>query len=291
MKSPRGICVIINNEIFFHDPELLESIFLPDRKGTDVDRGINNLFLCSIPFVIIFYCLFCVLSGPNSNTTTKKTNCLCHQYCSFILSFSASQDHLDSLFRELGFEVHIHNNLTKRAMYLCLRKIGDMDHINYGCFVCCILSHGCIGCVYGTDGLPVDIADLTNTVKALQTPSLNNKPKLFFIQACQGKQRQKGIRLDDDGEPPCTIPNEADFLLGYATVPGFVSYRNEFEGSWFINTLVSCIQLLHNKHDLMTIMVKVNDEVSKAIANIKGDHRKQVPVLQATLRKKLYLHT
>jgi hypothetical protein len=37
---------------------------------------------------------------------------------------------------------------------------------------------------------------------------------------------------------PETIPNEADFLLGLATVPGFVSYRSRSQGSWYITTLV-----------------------------------------------------
>ncbi len=51
-----------------------------------------------------------------------------------------------------------------------------------------------------------------------------------------------GIRnLEKDSEsdepPPETIPNEADFLLGYATIPGFVSYRSRSMGSWYITKL------------------------------------------------------
>jgi hypothetical protein len=38
--------------------------------------------------------------------------------------------------------------------------------------------------------------------------------------------------LDDD------LPKDADFLIGYATVPGFVSYRHEDNGTWYIRTLV-----------------------------------------------------
>ena len=40
---------------------------------------------------------------------------------------------------------------------------------------------------------------------------------------------------------PATIPNEADFVLGYATVPGFVSYRSKTQGSWYITALVRAL--------------------------------------------------
>lgn len=33
------------------------------------------------------------------------------------------------------------------------------------------------------------------------------------------------------------IPDESDFLLGYATVPGYVSYRSRSQGSFYINIL------------------------------------------------------
>jgi len=37
------------------------------------------------------------------------------------------------------------------------------------------------------------------------------------------------------------IPNEADFLLGYSTVRGYVSYRNRDEGSLYVNKLVDML--------------------------------------------------
>lgn len=47
-----------------------------------------------------------------------------------------------------------------------------------------------------------------------------------------------------DGIPREVIPNEADFLIGYATVPGFVSYRSRSHGSWYITKLCEML----NKH-------------------------------------------
>lgn len=52
--------------------------------------------------------------------------------------------------------------------------------------------------------------------------------------------------LETEELPVETIPNEADFLIGYATVPGYVSFRSKSQGSWYINTLV---RMLHKYGD------------------------------------------
>ena len=40
------------------------------------------------------------------------------------------------------------------------------------------------------------------------------------------------------------IPNEADFLFAYSTVPGFVSYRDGNTGSYFIQELTTRLNSL-----------------------------------------------
>ena len=58
-----------------------------------------------------------------------------------------------------------------------------MDHLKYNGIICAILSHGEEGLIYGTDGT-VSIKELATI---FQVDALHGKPKLFFIQACQGK--------------------------------------------------------------------------------------------------------
>lgn len=47
---------------------------------------------------------------------------------------------------------------------------------------------------------------------------------MFFVQACQGSNLDKGItlsRTETDGQPHSyRIPTYADFLISYSTVPG-----------------------------------------------------------------------
>ena len=72
-----------------------------------------------------------------------------------------------------------------------LDVIAKKNHSAYDCFVCCILSHGNLGKVYGSDGVAVEIKDLTDAVKPARCGSLTGKPKVFIIQACQGNNLQK----------------------------------------------------------------------------------------------------
>lgn len=50
---------------------------------------------------------------------------------------------------------------------------------------------------------------------------------MFFIQACQGDRLDAGVHLRtqvDGGDASFKIPNHADFLIAYSTVPGKKNY-------------------------------------------------------------------
>lgn len=53
--------------------------------------------------------------------------------------------------------------------------------------LCLQVSHnGFPGAVYGVDGQHVPVQHITNYLNGQHCPSLQGKPKLFFIQACGG---------------------------------------------------------------------------------------------------------
>ncbi|XP_052224166.1 caspase-6-like [Dreissena polymorpha] len=73
------------------------------------------------------------------------------------------------------------------------------NHKNYDCFVCCILTHGELNHLYGSDGQLIPLTDLTNNINVNRCPGLAGKPKLFFLQACQGgKPMGEGKVLKSD---------------------------------------------------------------------------------------------
>ncbi|XP_068557774.1 caspase-8-like [Cebidichthys violaceus] len=212
---------------------------------------------------------------------------------------------LRTVFSRLGFTVLVHNNLTAEAMRQELQKLGSRNFLDEDALVVCVLSHGELECVFGSDEQKVFIKELTRPFTSCGAPTLAGKPKLFFIQACQGSGYQRGAvpcppmpkqeqvvreSLEEDAGPVNgeTVPWEADFLLGMATVPECKSFRNVFTGSIYIQQL--CSQLMRSaesseKDDILTVLTRVNREVGK------GDYLnfKQMPQPKYTLTKKLVL--
>ncbi|XP_063354572.1 caspase-8 [Pelmatolapia mariae] len=204
---------------------------------------------------------------------------------------------LQSVFQWLGFKVESHHDCDTNEMISVFKELGKRDHSQFDCVVCCVLSHGVEGSVYGVDGSTVKISDLTDLFNGLNCPSLVGKPKLFFIQACQGNSEQQAVFIESDSSAYSFhwtdaikakegIPDSADFLLGMATVPFHVSFRERTNGTWFIQSLCqNLVQMVPREYDLMSILTKVNADVSK-----KSDwtgHRKQMPQPAFSLRKKV----
>lgn len=111
-------------------------------------------------------------------------------------------------------------------------------------FICCILSHGKLGVVLGTDLKPLPIKQITRTFNATYHSALTNKPKVFFIQACQGSVKQHGVLHKDleADDSPSSIPEDADVLVAISTVEDYVSMRHKIEGSWFIQSVCKQLQ-------------------------------------------------
>ncbi|XP_006825255.1 caspase-3-like, partial [Saccoglossus kowalevskii] len=176
---------------------------------------------------------------------------------------------LEQLFQRKGFKVHVFNDLTGHQMYGAIRDISSQDHSKADCIIVCILSHGEEGVVCGVDGNRVIVKDLTSHFNAIACPSLMGKPKLFFIQACQGSYKMAAVadaQYDAVTDAKSSITaNEADFCIGYSTTPGHVSWRTKTEGSWYISILVENIEKYSEREDLQSILSRVNNQVQKKL--------------------------
>lgn len=201
-------------------------------------------------------------------------------------------DCLKHVFQWLGFFVHTHVDVTKTQLEELLRMYQNHPgHAEGDCFVFCVLTHGKSGAVYSSDEVLIPIRDIMSYFTAHRCPGLASKPKLFFIQACQGEEIQSSVCVEVDAvntkstHPPLqdSVPVEADFLLGLATVPGYVSFRHITEGSWYIQSLCNYLKDWVPRHqDILSILTAVNDDVSR-----QGGTHKQMPQPVFTLRKKV----
>ncbi|KAM6307422.1 caspase-8-like [Aegotheles albertisi] len=196
------------------------------------------------------------------------------------------------VFNWLQFETVEHMDLEAKQLYAKVKEYSKKDHSNMDCFVCFIFSHGEKDKIKGVDHEFVNIKDLLSCFSGSNCPSLAGKPKLFFIQACQGSVGHPAVtvkedfsgHLETDATPLSSIPDQADILVGMATVEDYECYRCVETGSVYIQCLCDKIELLCPlRKDLITILTEVNKEVGRRVLN----KCKQMPKITSTLRKQL----
>ncbi|XP_066029289.1 uncharacterized protein [Pocillopora verrucosa] len=252
-KNPRGLCVIVNN-VDFQNKDL-------NRPGADKDERSLQL-----------------------------------------------------LFKTLLFEVIIRRDLTKHELEKVAQDFGEANHEAYNAFVFIVMSHGGDrDCILGVDGRETTVKNLMSEFRENKCPSLKHKPKVFIIQTCRGYQRdadnsvpssandislqvvttssreQKssqpcGTAFSTDATLPRSVfPPEADFVLAFATAPGYVSYRHPLHGARFIRDLVEVINKYHRRHHFLEILTEVTRLV------VERGNSVQVPAPMDTLTKFLYL--
>ncbi|XP_055722455.1 caspase-8-like isoform X2 [Salvelinus fontinalis] len=238
---PRGLCLIINNEIFDK---------LRERTGSNKDvEDLANIF-SRMKFRVVMC---------KDKTAVEIP---------IVLKVFSELKQLSDL-QQCGVKEWVSGQFTDLKD---LPKHSDA-------FVCCILSHGEKEGVCGTDGTVVPTIDILSPFNGTNCSILVEKPKLFFIQACRGKDVQGGVPVNkkpkvegtdreldtDDGQvQDYTLPLYSDYLVFMANVEQYVSIRNVNTGSWFIQSL--CGQLgkgCTGGKDIHAIITLVNAEVSK----------------------------
>ncbi|XP_033505796.1 caspase-3-like [Epinephelus lanceolatus] len=254
-SQPTGLCVIINNEFFMDNTS---------RSGTDKDAQ----SLAEVFSWLGFRVLMC--KDQTKDQMDRALHCF------------AAQSDLSQL-QEFSVQEWSGSGFTDLQE---APKHGDA-------FICCILSHGHKGVVFGIDGQPLPIKQITRTFKATDQSLLTGKPKVFLIQACQGGLMQRGVLLKDlqvDDAPLLSIPEEADVLVAIATVEDHTSIRHKTYGSWFIQSICQALREgCPRSEDITTILHRVNDEVARKEGSSQPGKAKQIPEVRFTLRKTLVL--
>jgi len=213
---------------------------------------------------------------------------------------NVDRDSLRSVLKGLDFEVKVYNDLHFKQLERVLEEVACYDHTDADCIFVAVLSHGEMGILYAQDQ-PFKPDRLWCHFNAEKCPTLAGKPKLFFIQACQGDQLDGGVRLHavaktetDSNAHTYKIPSHADFLIAYSTIPGFYSWRNTSNGSWFVQAL--CKELNSETaaaRDLLSILTRVARRVALDFqSNTPGDYmmheRKQIPCITSMLTRDIY---
>ncbi|XP_041378266.1 caspase-3-like [Gigantopelta aegis] len=223
-------------------------------------------------------------------------------------------ERLEKIFKNLEFDVRVSCDLTADKMKDVMAKEAREFKADFDCLVCIIMSHGKDGQLLGTDNFYVKVNDLSSYFQPDRCKNLIDKPKIFFIQACRGENYQIGctsydstitsdVKLDKDlpeevdlaavhaqSQLPAGIPNEKDFMFGYATVPGYRALRDENSGCWYIQALADVFEKYADSEDLNSMMTRVNAIVNKQMTTKRCGPVVQTPVYHNALTKKVIFY-
>lgn len=122
-------------------------------------------------------------------------------------------------------------------------------------------------------------------------------------QACRGNEYEDSVTpaSGPDSEPALevedgcgvqTLPAGADFIMCYSVAEGYYSFREIFNGSWYIQDLCELLQQYGNSLEFTELLTLVNRKVSMRTVtmrrNVDAYGKKQMPCFSSMLTKKLY---
>ncbi|CAN7977006.1 unnamed protein product [Ixodes persulcatus] len=179
-------------------------------------------------------------------------------------------------------------------MISLLSHVASQQRRNADCLVVILMSHGgAMDIIYDVNADGVNTEELIALFNNDNCPALQDKPKLFFIQACRGGDVAdtadsrfivQGTRENLPGTPPTV----SDMFVAYPTIKGHVSLKNEVSGSWFLATVFRVFsEHAWNTH-LDKMMRRVAEEVHKRVSHDGG--RQTINNDARGWRKKLYFN-
>ncbi|XP_075862798.1 caspase-2 isoform X2 [Microcebus murinus] len=217
---------------------------------------------------------------------------------------------LVTLFKLLGYDVHVLHDQTAQEMKEKLRNFAQLPahRVTDSCIVA-LLSHGVEGAIYGVDGKLLQLQEVFRLFDNANCPSLQNKPKMFFIQACRGDETDRGVDQQDGKNhaesPGCEesdagkeellrirLPTRSDMICGYACLKGTAAMRNTKRGSWYIEALTQVFSERACDMHVADMLVKVNALIKEREGYAPGTefHRcKEMSEYCSTLCRHLYL--
>lgn len=197
------------------------------------------------------------------------------------------------IFKQLGFVVESKRNLTAGKMKSVMKQVSALCSSKHDALVVILLSHGTESGILGTDGLEVDMNDILTYFDNKKCKQMLGKPKVFIVQACRGQLTDYGVRDTQTffSQPESQIftqpsqftqadvesrkislwsavdrnyhPTRTDMILCFSCQMGFVSTRNEDEGSWLGASLAAHLETEACRKHLIEILNMVSRDVRK----------------------------
>ncbi|TRY85470.1 hypothetical protein DNTS_008583 [Danionella cerebrum] len=170
---------------------------------------------------------------------------------------------LHRILSKLGFTVDIRMDIEAAEIHQAFKEASEQSVKE--CFVGIISSHGEEGVVFGSDGSAVRLAQIYSCFSG---KAMEDKSKVFFVQACRGAGLDEGVEVetdssleqDDNVSELLSIP--IDTAVMYATSPGYAAFMHPL-GSVLIQTLCELLEKEGGPGlEITTLLTRLNHRVA-----------------------------
>ncbi|CAN0358311.1 unnamed protein product [Lampetra planeri] len=178
-----------------------------------------------------------------------------------------------------------HTSGIKEDLQAFKSQVCELDP---DCVVICLMSHGRKNCILGDDKRELELHSVFDEFNSKECVALQNKPKVFIIQACRGEEKDD-VETDSVSDIPLRPQKYADMLKVFSSPEDHFSFRTRNEGSLLIQNIGKVfLQHMDTMH-VMDMMTMVTKEIGNQDLPFKSGKVKVIPVVETTLTKSLYL--
>jgi len=274
-SSPRGFCLIIDNEDYDT---------LPPRRGSHVDSECLLQLFRQLGFWV------CVKKNLTRakfefEVTNFATDAM-HSYTDMCAMCILSHGENGTIICSNGEKMEVESVLNRFNNQAAPALRGKPKFF---------LIQSC-------RGLDIDEGIETDSPPPVPRRSLSgeNMADLQSGPSQSSPDRQVPLRPSNNVFPPTKninsnkglslprSPSFEDMIVSFATIPGFVAYRNNVKGSWFIQCVCKVFMEYVHVEDLVTLMQRVSQELS-TYGTVKGE-KQMCETLLRGVKKKVFFN-
>ena len=190
-----------------------------------------------------------------------------YETCSRLETLSGTKadgERMKDSFQVLNFSTLHEHNLPKGPTMQLLYNVANYKKFppSYRRVVFVFSGHGDADHkLYTGEGETVKVSDILSAFFPERAPLNGNLAKLFFIDACRGKQVNPGVIVPRSGREieTLTIPKQGNFLVAYSTTPDHLSYEERAKGGIWVSALAD--KLCRRDASVHDVLSEVNREL------------------------------
>ncbi|XP_072507567.1 caspase-14-like [Notamacropus eugenii] len=162
------------------------------------------------------------------------------------------------------------------------------------CCLVTLMAHGGKGFIKTKLNERVILSHIFEMFNNENCPALQEKPKIFVIQACRGEQKDGGVvQADDeamelDDSEKKRLPTFSDYYIIYPTQEDHVALRHPENGSVMIQEISEVFRQHGKKLHIVDFFTQVNNRVVHTDFYLNKNPIKVVLVMESTLTKAVY---